>query len=211
VSTRVETPDRVREPFADRKHQRRSTVLGMWAFLAQEAVFFAALFSFYASLRVRMPEVVAAGARATEMLFGAVMTALLLASSAAVVFALRFAEQRRRGPLVAALGLTWALGVAFLIIKGFEYVHHFAHGQTPWAASPTAPFWSVYLVTTGFHALHVLAGIGVFSVLIVAALRDRLRTNVVLASALYWHFVDIVWIFLFPLLYLIDPTRGGAA
>ncbi|PRQ06921.1 cytochrome c oxidase subunit 3 [Enhygromyxa salina] len=205
MSAHAKPGDRVREPFADPGHQRDSAVLGIWTFLAQELVFFAALFSYYASQRLRTPEAFAAGSRECDWRLGVAMTALLLTSGATVVIASRSAALQRRASLVAALGLTLAQGLGFLVIKAVEYREHLGHGQTPWVADPVGSFWSVYYVLTAFHALHVLAGLAVFAALIVAALRRRVRSNTVLGCALYWHFVDVVWIFLFPLLYLIDP------
>jgi cytochrome c oxidase subunit 3 len=195
--------DPVREPFAGPEHQRDTATLGTWVFLAQELMFFAALFVWYAYARLRVPDEFVAGSRATLWPLGVTMTALLLLSSASVVFAVRFAEQRRRWATSLALGLTIALGLAFLVIKLIEYDDHLTHGQLP--GGPHGRFWAVYYVCTGFHALHVLVGLGLLSALLVAALRQRLRTNTLAMSALFWHLVDVVWIFLFPLLYLIDP------
>jgi len=193
----------VREPFASPDHQRASAELGTWTFLAQELVFFAALFVWYTCQRLRLPAEFAAGSRATDWLLGATMTGLLLLSSAAIVLAVRFASERRRLAGILTLGLTMALGLGFCGIKGFEYHAHVVAGETPVGAH--GRFWSVYFVVTGFHLAHVLAGLGLFGVLLIAWLRDRLRTNALIMAALFWHLVDIVWIFLFPLLYLIDP------
>jgi cytochrome c oxidase subunit 3 len=196
-------PSAVHAPFAGPVHQRDSAELAMWAVIAQELLFFAVLFVWYMVTRLRAPDEFLLGSRATDWRLGAAMTGLLLLSSATVVFALRFAVQRRRIATSVALGLSISLGFAFLVLKGIEYGDHIRAGQTPLGAN--GRFWSVYFVTTGMHVLHVFVGIGLLGIMLIRALSGRLRVNALIVSALFWHFVDIVWIFLFPLLYLISP------
>ncbi|WAS95213.1 cytochrome c oxidase subunit 3 [Nannocystis punicea] len=205
-------PEAVREPFADPAHQRDAVALGMWAFLGQEVLFFGVLFVFYTSLRVRHPELFAAFAPRLDWRLATVMTVALLISSFTMALAVRFAFTRARRSLVLALSTTMILGAAFLALKGWEYAHHFEHGETPQIdlaglgrGPGLATFFGVYFVLTGFHALHVLGGLGALGWLAVAAWRtpaSDLRGSPVMAVGLYWHFVDIVWLFLFPALYL---------
>lgn len=202
----------VREPYDDAAHQRGAVALGVWLFLAQEVLFFGVLFVLYAALRLRHPEVFARYAPELDWKLAAAMTATLLLSSFTMALAVRAAFLRARGALLAALTTTAALGVAFLAMKGWEYAHHLLRGQSPVtdlaaAGRPgQATFFALYFVITGFHALHVLAGIGVIVALAIACARTpapALRGGPTLAVGLYWHFVDIVWLFVFPQLYLV--------
>ncbi|MBZ5708600.1 cytochrome c oxidase subunit 3 [Nannocystis pusilla] len=205
-------PDDVREPFADSQHQRDAVALGMWAFLGQEVLFFGVLFVFYTSLRVRHPELFAAYGPRLDWRLATIMTATLLVSSFTMALAVRFAFTRARRALLVALAATMALGAAFLAMKLWEYAHHFARGETPFvdlAGNGPGPgphsFFGLYFVLTGFHALHVLGGLVVLASLWLVAWRTpaaRLRATPTMAVGLYWHFVDIVWLFLFPALYL---------
>lgn len=205
-------PDDVREPFADSQHQRDAVALGMWAFLGQEVLFFGVLFVFYASLRVRHPELFATYGPRLDWRLATIMTVTLLVSSFTMALAVRFAFTRARRALLVALAATMALGAAFLAMKLWEYAHHFARGETPFvdlaglgAGPGPHTFFGLYFVLTGFHALHVLGGLVVLASLWLIAWRTpaaRLRATPTMAVGLYWHFVDIVWLFLFPALYL---------
>lgn len=201
------------EPFRDQDYQRASVALGMWAFLAQEALFFGVLFAFYVNLRVRHPEIFAQYGHSLDWRLAAVMTAVLLVSSFTMVLAVRFAFRKQRRPLLWTLAATAALGVAFLVMKAGEYAHHFERGESPvidlggiGAEPGLQTFFGVYFVITGFHALHVLAGIAVLSWLWIRVRSGpaaEICATPVMATGLYWHFVDIVWLFVFPALYLI--------
>jgi cytochrome c oxidase subunit 3 len=190
----------------------------MWAFLGQEVLFFGVLFVFYASLRVRHPELFARFGPSLDWRTATVMTVALLLSSFTMALAVRFAFTRARRALIAALTATMALGAGFLVLKGSEYAHHIARGETPIVvlAGPgpgpgARTFFGLYFVMTGFHALHVLAGLALLAALTWAAWRApaaELRGTPTMAVGLYWHFVDIVWLFLFPALYL--AGRPGA-
>ena len=191
----------VRQPFVDATHQRAAVALGTWVFLAQETLFFGVLFVLYATWRIRHPALFLRDAPRLDWALAAAMTATLLLSSFTMALAVRFAFLRARRALLAALAATALLGAAFLAMKIHEYAHHLARGE-----GPTAPFFGLYFVITGFHALHVLAGIGALVGLAVAsALRPReaLRGGPTMAVGLYWHFVDLVSLFVFPALYLL--------
>jgi len=174
--------------------------IGVWWFLASEITVFGGLIASYIVVRLGSGGWSEAAAHVNFSL-GLVNTFVLLTSSMTMVLAFAAVEQKNPKRLRAFLLLTFLLGMTFLMIKGFEYAGEIGHGFTPGAGI----FWSFYYGMTGLHALHVLGGIVVNLVLLVAALRDTLRPNEhrVELAGLYWHFVDIVWIFLFPLLYLI--------
>ena len=203
----------VREPFFDAEHQRSSVALGMWVFLAQEVLFFGVLFALYATLRIRYPEVFLTYGPRLDWGLATAMTAVLLLSSFTMALAVRFAFLRRRGPLLLTIASTAILGLVFLAMKAWEYVHHLEQGETPsvdlFSRSGEAgmeTFFGIYFVMTGFHALHVIGGIVVLAGLFVLAARRRpeeLRGTPTMGVGLYWHFVDVVWLFLFPALYLV--------
>ena len=176
--------------------------LGMWVFLASEVMFFTGLIGAYIVLRLSNGASWPGPEGHLSVPMGTVNTLLLIGSSVTIVLALAASN---RGATRAARGwllLTILLGVAFLCIKGIEYSAKLTHHLIP----STNIFWACYFTLTGFHALHVLGGI-VFNLIV---LRWTFREPAWLAlghrlelAGLYWHFVDIVWIFLFPLLYLI--------
>ncbi len=170
--------------------------LGVWWFLASEVVIFGGLITTYILLRWRHP---GWGAEAEHTLnaAGAFNTLVLLSSSLTVVLA---HEAVARGDLPGAarqLGVTLLGGLVFLCVKAFEYAHEIAEGFTPF----TSLFWSYYYGMTGLHALHVIGGMIAIAVVALAVRRGRHPQRVEYVG-IYWHFVDVVWIFLFPLLYL---------
>ena len=175
--------------------------LGMWVFLASEVMFFTGLIAAYIVLRLSHPAWPGPEGHLSKTL-GGLNTFILLCSSATMVLAFAQAQRERQGALRAYLFWTILLGVAFLGIKAYEYTVKLSHHITP----GTNVFWSCYYTLTGFHGLHVLGGIVANSWLFLRALQGRINP----ASAyklelagLYWHFVDIVWLFLFPLVYLL--------
>ena len=175
--------------------------LGMWLFLASEVMFFTGLIGAYIVLRVSHPAWPGPGGHLSVPL-GTLNTMLLIFSSTTIVLALA-AAQRAQLPAVRGWLLTTALlGSGFLAIKSVEYRAKFTHEIFP----STNVFWSCYFVLTAFHALHVLGGI-VFNLWVLAQTRTPARwarqAHRLELAGLYWHFVDIVWIFLFPLLYLL--------
>ena len=186
--------------------------LGMWVFLATEILFFGGLFFAYLYGRGHWPEGFALAGRHTDVLLGTLNTTVLLTSSFAVAVAVAAAEHDRRRWVARLLWLTAALGVVFLVIKGTEYRHDWAEHLLPGpdfvlAATPGAElFFVLYFLTTGLHAVHLTIGIVVMAVFAAGtehasgwAHPPRLQI-----AALYWHFVDVIWIFLYPLLYLIE-------
>lgn len=201
--------------FEDTGQQREAATVGMWIFLATEVLFFGGMFLGYTAYRYTYPATFAEASRRTLLQFGGTNVAVLLVSSATMAFAVRAARERRRRALVWLLVATAALGTVFLVIKGFEYAHeisdHLLPGRTFEFGGPHAPqaemFFYLYFLMTGVHAFHVTIGVGLIAVFALRARwtrsLERLETGVDLVG-LYWHFVDIVWVFLFPLIYLVD-------
>lgn len=184
-------------PETRRVHAAR---LGMWLFLGSEILLFAGLFAVYAGYRVRDPAMFAAGARETDLVLGALDTGLLLTSSLLVVLGV---HARRGGrPVGAALrwGAAIVLGLAFLAAKLLEYAHHLENGLRP-VGSPV--FWTLYYATTGLHALHVIGGLAILAVLGWRLVFREVPAHVVENGANYWHLVDMVWLFVWPLFYLL--------
>ena len=188
--------------------------LGVWLFLASEVMLFGALFSSYVLLRVgaaegTWPTGVEAG---LNVPIGTFNTLVLITSSITMVMSWASLKMGNPGAFKRYIGATIALGVLFLIVKGFEYNAKFHHGifpNTGWpGASDPSTFYGFYFTITGLHALHVFLGILVNIWLLVWGLAlyktepERFAGRVEI-SGLYWHFVDLVWIFLFPLLYLL--------
>jgi cytochrome c oxidase subunit III len=210
--------------FEDLEQQHETAALGMWIFLATEVLFFGGLFTAYTVYRSASPEAAAAFAAASHHLrvaLGGTNTAVLICSSLTMALAVWAAHAGRWELTVLFLGLTLVLGVAFLGIKATEYyieyeeslipglrfdADEWTRGHEPVSPRYAALFFVFYFLMTGLHALHMVVGLGILTVLAVLAWRGRFSqayyTPVELAG-LYWHFVDIVWIFLFPLLYLI--------
>jgi cytochrome c oxidase subunit 3 len=205
---------RVAEPFDDADQQKDAATLGMWAFLATEVLFFGVLFAGYAVCRVLWPDAFASGSRHTDLPLGTLETAVLLASSFTAAVAVRDVQLGGRRLATWLLLTTAALGMAFLAIHAVEYHSDYNAGIIPGIrydeAGPLAAheqlFFLLYYVTTAFHGLHVTIGV---ILLCVMARRVRrgdygARTYWPLeVAALYWHLVDIVWIFVFPLYYLV--------
>jgi len=174
--------------------------LGMWVFLASEVMFFTGLIGAYIVLRMGHPQWPGSEGRLSVPI-GTLNTLILICSSTTIVLALAASARHTMSALRRWLLATVVLGSLFLVIKGFEYAAKFSHQIVP----STNVFWSCYFTLTGFHALHVLGGI-VFNLVVlgwtVREERWRAQRHRLEYAGLYWHFVDIVWIFLFPLLYL---------
>ena len=203
----------LREPWPDLTRQRQGVEVGIWVFLATEVLFFSALFLGYTVYRSFNAEAFQRAAAETEVFYGTLNLCLLLTSSASMTVAMDASRAGLRRTTIVALGLTILLGLAFLACKGLEYHDDLQKGLFPGPHFPLAPaatqiFWAYYWVMTGVHAIHLTAGIGVVGVL--AALYWRRATQVqspaIRGVAAYWHFVDTVWIVLYPLLYL--PGRS---
>lgn len=175
--------------------------MGIWWFLASEVMVFGGLISIYILFRMASAGAWAEMANHVSTTIGAINTFVLLTSSLTMVMARAAVSDEKRKHTKLYLGATILLGLAFLGFKAVEYSSELSKGFTPLAG----PFWSFYYAMTGLHGLHVLAGIIANLALFVLALRGTLwphRQQRVEYAGLYWHFVDIVWIFLFPLLYL---------
>ena len=217
-TTAAETPAHatpgLQHQFESLEQQKDASTLGMWVFLVTEILFFGGLFLAYTIYRWQYARGFALASHHMDILLGTVNTAVLICSSLTMAMAVHSAALGRRKPLMGFLVATMLLGAAFLGIKAVEYTEHIRHHLFPGPgfhypgpdARSAEIFFSLYFAMTGLHALHMIIGIGLLSVLFVLARRGRFIPEYyspVEICGLYWHFVDIVWIFLFPLLYLI--------
>jgi cytochrome c oxidase subunit III len=207
--------------FSDLRQQREAAELGMWLFLATECMFFGGLFLAYLVYRHWYLNEFAAGSRQMDVTLGTINTGVLLASSLTMALAVHSAEESRRQPLVVFLSITTLLGMIFLGIKAFEYHHKYVEHLIPFAGLPfeftgrerggMATFFNLYFLMTGLHAAHMIIGVVMLLMLIVLASRGGLlgeRSIVVHNAGLYWHFVDLVWVFLFPFFYLVTGVSS---
>jgi cytochrome c oxidase subunit 3 len=201
---------RVAHHFESLEQQRDIGALGMWLFLGSEILFFGGIFTAYAVLRSRNPSGFAAGSRELSAWLGAVNTAVLLTSSLTMALAVWAAQTGKRQALQGFLALTLFFGTAFLGIKMYEwhheYVEHLVPGEAFGHDRSMELFFVFYFSITGLHALHMIVGLAVLGVQLVLALRGPFGVADYMPielAGLYWHFVDIVWIFVFPLLYLL--------
>jgi cytochrome c oxidase subunit 3 len=203
--------------FDDLDQQSEAVTLGMWVFLVTEVLFFGGLFTGYAVYRTNYPQAFAEASRLLDVRLGAINTAVLICSSLTMALAVHAAQFGKRAKLVVYLLGTVLLGTVFLGIKAVEYSHKFHEHLVPGRdftfkephAQQAQLFFSFYFAMTGMHALHMIIGIGILTVLIFLSWRGRFSPEYyspIDVTGLYWHFVDIVWIFLFPLLYLISRT-----
>jgi cytochrome c oxidase subunit 3 len=204
--------------FDDLAQQHEASSLGMWLFLATEVLFFGGLFAAYMLYRMWYPETFAEASRTLDVTLGTVNTAVLIGSSLTMAMAVHSAQMGNRRSLMLFLVATMVLGSIFLGIKGVEYAHKFHEHHVPGltfhfegpAPERAQLFFSLYFAMTGLHAFHMVIGLGIMTVLLWMAYRRRFSAvwnTPVEISGLYWHFVDIIWIFLFPLLYLVDRHR----
>jgi cytochrome c oxidase subunit 3 len=207
----------LREPWIDFGRQREAGKFGIWVFLASETLFFGALLLTYTVCRIEHPDAFAAAGRETNVWYGTINTAVLLTSSLTMAVAAQAAEEsaRLRRVVLAGLMITAMLGLAFIVIKGFEYKEDLDKHLVPGAGfalpQPGAQlFYGFYWLVTGVHAIHLSIGIALVSRLIWVLYRRELPAKdnpEIEVTALYWHLVDIVWIFLYPLIYL--PGRAS--
>jgi len=205
--------------FESLEEQKGAATLGMWAFIAQEVMFFGGLFAAYAVYRFQYFEVFAAASHHLDLRLAAINTAVLIGSSLTMAMAVHAAALGHRRAIASWLVATVLLGSVFLGIKFVEYKEKYDHHLIPGAsfsaeelhleeaqARPAQIYYSLYFGMTGLHALHMIIGIPILLTLAVQGSRGRFGPEYhtpVEMTGLYWHFVDIVWIFLFPLLYLI--------
>ena len=208
----VESP--LRHHFADMEQQKESSELGMWLFLITEILFFGGLFTAYLVFRLAYPHAWETGSEHMNFWLGTTNTVVLLCSSLTMAIAVRCAQTGNRKLIVLFLLLTILMGIGFLGIKAVEYHEHYADGAVPGSlfhlavadAEHVQMFFFLYFTMTGLHALHMLIGVCLVGTIAYFAWRGKYGPhyyNPVEISGLYWHFVDIVWIFLYPLLYLI--------
>lgn len=204
--------------FDDLAQQFDASIFGMWVFLITEVMFFGGLFAGYAVYRSAYPEAFAAGSLRLDIVLGGLNTVVLIASSLTMALAVRAAQLGDNAGVVRFLVLTLLLGGTFLGVKVFEYHHKWVEGLVPGAsfhfegphAQQVQIMFSFYFAMTGMHALHMVVGVGLLVYFILQARARRYSPEYfwpVEVMGLYWHFVDIVWIFLFPLLYLIGHRR----
>jgi cytochrome c oxidase subunit III len=209
--------------FDDMEQQAEASTLGMWVFLVTEIMFFGGLFMAYLVYRWQSPMGFQEASHHLNIYWGAANTAILIISSLTMALAVRSAQTSQPARTqVMWLGATMFFGLAFLGIKAIEYTDKFKDHIVPgpyfqWEGlypKPAEQFYSLYFAMTGLHALHMVIGLGIMSVIAWMASRKTFSSEYytpVEVAGLYWHFVDIVWIFLFPLLYLIGRhfTPGG--
>jgi cytochrome c oxidase subunit 3 len=179
-----------------------SAKLGVWTFLATEVLLFGALFTAYTIFRIKYPELFRVEHAKLDRVLGAVNTVVLITSSFTVVLGVDAIKRGKARMLEVCFGATILLAAVFLCVKYVEYSAKFHHGLYP----GTNLFFSLYFMMTGLHGIHVLLGMGLLSYVIVLSRRGRLSASYYTPaemSGLYWHFVDLVWIYLFPLLYLL--------
>ena len=211
--------------------QLEASILGMWVFLVTEIMFFGGLFMAYIVYRWKFPLAWEESSNQLNVYLGGINTAVLICSSLTMVLAVRAAQVGSRIGQIVNLILTIIFGSAFLVIKYFEYASKFEHHLVPGAhfsyvqhhvvngvaTEMTLPygsqlFFSLYFIMTGIHAAHMVVGIGIMLIILAMSWRGKFGPKYygpVEVSGLYWHFVDIVWIFLFPLLYLLGFHLGG--
>ena len=228
-------PSTLHHHFESYDQQRNASQLGMWFFLAQEVMFFGGLFTAYMIYRTQNSLDFAVASSHLDITLGAVNTAILIASSFTMAMAVKTAVLAKRKQIVGYLALTLVLGTAFLVIKYFEYAEKFEHHTVPGSSfefhvepeliehyqltperlvtmeKRAEIFFSLYFMMTGLHALHMIIGVGIGIWLMFGAMAGKFNMdyhNPVENFGLYWHFVDLVWIFLFPLLYLLGRNVG---
>ncbi len=203
--------------FGDMGQQKETASFGMWLFLVTEIMFFGGLFCAYLVERLQYFNAFAAGSNHLDVVVGAINTAVLLASSFTMVMAVHSAQVGRRKSIIFFLVLTLIFGSAFLGVKAYEWHDHWEKHEVPGPAFQfedphvdvrnAEMFFGFYFAMTGLHALHMVIGAGLLVWMMIKAWRGGLDAhyhNPIENVGLYWHFVDIVWIFLFPLLYLIS-------
>ncbi len=225
VNPHGEHPSYLRHHFQSVEQQADTTNFAMWLFLLTEIMFFGGMFCAYLVYRLAHFNAFAAGSQQLSIKMGAFNTAVLIVSSVTVVLAVKAAEVGKRKLLTGYLVVTVLLGMTFLVVKGFEYKEKFEKHhvpgpsfnftdkfddngkQIPVNSKEAELFFSLYFAMTGMHALHMIIGCGLFGTLAVLAWKGHYAPSYftpIENAGLYWHLVDIIWIYLFPLLYLIS-------
>ena len=212
--------------FADMEQQQETSTFGMWMFLLTEIMFFGGLFTAYLVYRGSYYQAFVEGSQKMAIKWGATNTAVLICSSLTMALGVRAAQTGKRKLMVWLLLATIGFGLMFLGIKGIEYHEHWENHEfpgpnfhfetidkTPPVDAPhTEIYFSLYWAMTGLHALHMIIGVGLVSWLVIVGLGGAFTPayfTPVEIVGLYWHFVDLVWIYLFPLLYLISKKHSG--
>jgi cytochrome c oxidase subunit 3 len=206
------------------EQQHDASVLGMWVFLSTELLLFGVLFTGYTIYRIQYAPSFEDASRHLNLLIGGVNTVVLLTSSLTMALAVRAGKRGQQRALVLCLVLTALFGAAFMGFKAVEYYFDYKENLVPrlafrdeeWRHDPVTPehvqlFLVFYYVMTGLHAVHLTVAIGIMIALAIMAQRGAFSAEhyaPVEIWGLYWHFVDIIWIFLLPLLYLIGGHRG---
>ncbi|NQV71660.1 cytochrome c oxidase subunit 3 family protein [bacterium] len=223
ANTHSDHPAHLQHHFVSSEQQFDAAKMGMWLFLVTEILLFSGMFVAYTVYRSWHPEVFVLSSELLNPWLGGLNTIVLLASSFTVALGIHFAQVNNKKGLVINLVLTFLFALTFLVVKYFEYTAKFEHGIFPGAAFdphgvshgvdyamynvPYArQFFSIYFVMTGIHGVHVLVGMGLFTWITIRAIKGEFSSEYytpVENCGLYWHLVDIIWIFLFPLLYLI--------
>lgn len=208
----------LREQFVDLQQQRSADTLGMWIFLTTEILLFGALFAGYAVYRVAYAPAFATGSGHLHLWLGTTNTVLMMTSSLTMALAVAASRARAWRWALRGLGATLLLGVVFLSIKGYEWHLEQAEGLMPLKgqgfvldgadAEQVQMFFNLYFGMTGLHAVHLLIGVGAVLWMLLLTWRRQnpvrleVKTEMV---GLYWHLVDVIWVFLFPLFYLVKP------
>ncbi len=213
--------------FADMEQQQETSTFGMWMFLLTEIMFFGGLFCAYLVYRSSYYQAFVEGSQKMNIWLGATNTAVLICSSLTMALGVRAAQTGKPKLMAVLLLITILFGLGFLGIKAVEYHEHWIHHEFPGpnfhfetgdAAHPatdpqhTEIYFSLYWAMTGLHALHMVIGVGLVAWIIIVGMRGAFAPSYyspVEIVGLYWHFVDLVWIYLFPLLYLISKKHGG--
>ena len=209
-----EAPPELRHHFVDMEAQKEASALGMWIFLVTEVLFFGGMFTAYVIYRAQYTRAFEGASNLLDLKLGAFNTVVLILSSLTMALAVWAGQKGRRNLIIAYLSATILLGGVFLGVKAIEYTQKFTHHEVPGPhfivpeglPRQSEMFFSLYFCMTGLHALHMVIGIGLLLWLILRARRGEFTPEYntpVDMVGLYWHFVDIVWIYLFPLLYLL--------
>jgi cytochrome c oxidase subunit III len=207
------TDTALREPWEEVERQREAATFGIWVFLASEILFFSGLLLGYAAYRWLYPQIFTEAARETNIWYGTINTAVLLTSSLTMAVGARGADAGLRRLAAWCFAATAGFGCVFLLIKGFEYhedvLKRLVPGPDFRLAQPAAQiFFALYWVMTGVHAIHLTIGIGIVTRLFLVVRRAELpvASPQIEVAALYWHLIDVIWIVLYPLLYLVGRS-----
>lgn len=207
-------PSFLHHHFTDVEQQKDSAKIGMWFFLLTEVLTFGGLFCAYAVYRAWHPEMFFEAHKVLSVPMGTLNTVVLITSSLTMALAIRCLQINKSRQAIIHLALTFALAGTFMVVKYFEYTHKIHVGQLPGrfyefgdiAATNPHIFFGLYFAMTGLHGLHVLIGMALILWLIIRVRKGHFSSayyTPVEMTGLFWHLVDLIWIFLFPLFYLI--------